>query len=268
VKPREAYDAFLGGICDINFIYVGYEPERWALNSVFGQLAIRLPVNENGSRVWDELWNKFPEMRNEFEGVEPLYKVIGAGSTLHHSKKEIRLPKDMAGSRIIVTGFKADFIKECGASPIDLPASEFYMSLERGVADAIMVSWLTFSGRGCSNLARYHTELNMGQNAFCLLMNAKKWASLPEDIQKIIKDNAIWARAQYYDIENNEQITAKEKILALPGHINIVPTENEIDQWLQYAMPAGQKWIEKRESSGKPGKAVFEETLRLSKSVK
>ncbi len=268
VKPQEAYDSLLGGICDINFVYAGYEPERWGLNSVFGQSAIRLPANENASRVWDELWNKFPEMRKEFQGVEALYKVVGIGSTIHHAKKEIRLPKDIIGSRVIVTGFNADFIKECGASPVDLPAQEFYMSLERGVADSIMVSWLTLTGRGCSNVVRYHTELNMGQNAFCLLMNAKKWASLPEDIQKIIRDNTVWARAQYYIIENQEQILAKEKTLALPGHVNIVPTPEEMDQWLQYAMPAAQKWIAKQESSGKPGKAVFEETLRLSKSIK
>ena len=268
VKPREAYDALLGGICDINFIYAGYETERWALNSVFGLSAIKLPVNEKASGVWDKLWNKFPEMRNEFEGVEALYKVIGQGSTLHHAKKEIRVPKDITGSRIIVTGFKSDFIKECGASPVDLPAPEFYMSLERGVADAVMVSWVTVYGRGCAELVPYHTELNMGQNAFCLLMNSEKWASLPNDIQKIIRDNTDWVREQYYIVENQLQTQAKEKTLALPGHVNIVPTASEIDQWMQYAMPSAQKWIARQESNGKPGEAVFEEALRLSKSVK
>ena len=106
------------------------------------------------------------------------------------SKKPLRGVADFKGLKIRApVGIGQDVFKLLGAAPVNIPGSEVYTSLERGVVDASDWSTLSMNHElGYHKLAKYPTypgfhSMPMGEMA----MNTRKWNSLPDDLKKLLE---------------------------------------------------------------------------------
>ena len=129
------------------------------------------------------------------------------------SKKPIRKLADFKGVKIRAPqGLGQDIFLRLGAAPVNLPGSEVYTALERGVVDAS--DWGTLSMNqdlGYHKLAPYpiypgYHSMPMADFA----VNMNRWNALPDDLKILVEDEV----RQFTDemIERNR--AADEKVLA------------------------------------------------------
>ena len=264
VKQADAYTSTMAGICDISYVSTLFEPGQFSLNNVMIQLAVSPPTDKRGIQLWDELWNEFPEMKEEFSKVKVLLKFLSGGTGLQLTKgKEARVPEDMRGMKIITNVTGVEMLKMVDASPIDLPAPEWYTALERELGEGLWTNTYVMNMFGCTELLPYHLDLGLGAGAHTYIMNLDRWNSLPPDIQKAIEDLAPW----WTDMQVNNSLEGQQRVWSKCeelGHTIVRPTMEEFQLWQDVALPSSDKWIETNEAKGKPAQEVFEEARRLS----
>jgi len=142
------------------------------------------------------------QMWMEYGGGKELARELYASHGLHHvggvwygvesmvSKKPVRTLADLKGLKIRAPqGMSGEIFARLGAAPVQLPGSEVYTALERGVVDAS--DWGTLSMNdelGYHKLARYPSypgfhSMPMGDVA----INKAKWDALPADLKAIVE---------------------------------------------------------------------------------
>jgi len=129
------------------------------------------------------------------------------------SKKPIRQLTDLQGVKIRAPqGIGQDIFQLLGAAPVNLPGSEVYTALERGVVDAS--DWGTLSMNqdlGYHKLAPY--PLYPGYHSMPMAdfaVNMSQWNKLPDDLKALVEaEVAIFATEM---IERNK--AADEAVLA------------------------------------------------------
>ncbi|WP_321447917.1 TRAP transporter substrate-binding protein [uncultured Cohaesibacter sp.] len=128
------------------------------------------------------------ELYNEL--VEP-YNVhlIGAAATgleAFVTKKPIRTVADLKGLKVRAPeGMVYEIFSKAGASPVNLPGSEVYTGLEKGVIDAADYTvFSTNQAQGLHQFARYPNYPGFHSLPMVAVsMNKEIWDGLPEDIK-------------------------------------------------------------------------------------
>ena len=105
--------------------------------------------------------------------------------------REINSVEDLAAaSRCAYPGLGGEVIQRAGATPVTMPGSEIYTSLQTGVVDA--AEWvgayndIAFGLHEAASFYYYPGWQEPGAGLE-LLINAEAWASLPEDLQAIVE---------------------------------------------------------------------------------
>ena len=222
---------------------------------------------EEGTEVYNKIFNTFPEIRNEFRGVKVMAARMGPAYQLHFTKKEVHVPEDLKGMKVIsVGGSMAKEMAHMGAAPMDVKVGDLYMSLDRGLAEGISCHVPILHAFGILKLLPYHTMFPGGaaMGPDMLLMNIKKWNSLPPDIQKIFEDLSPWLGQALIQADNGYEAMVIGKAKEL-GHTMTIPTPQEMQLWKNAVQPVHDKWIADTEAKGLPARAVYEEAKRLIK---
>jgi len=160
------------GFCSLPFLYNDYDHVKRVLYGPVGQ--------EVKKQATDTL------------GIEIL-SLGASGFRVFLSKKPIQTADDVRGLRLRVPEIPTwvEMAKALGANPTPIPAGEIYTALQTGVGDAseaptdYVVSSKTYEVAG--NVTRTHhifTEVSM-------MASASRMASLPANVQKVIRDAAV-----------------------------------------------------------------------------
>ena len=104
--------------------------------------------------------------------------------------REINSVDDLQGLKMRIPGLGGEVIQRAGATPVTMPGSEIYTSLQTGVVDAAeWVGAYNDVAFGLHETASYYyypgwQEPGAGLE---LLINAEAWASLPPDLQALVE---------------------------------------------------------------------------------
>ena len=104
--------------------------------------------------------------------------------------REINTPEDLMGLKIRIPGLGGEVFKRAGATPIAMPGSEIFTSLQTGAVDAAeWVGAYNDIAFGLHKAAKYYyypgwQEPGAGLE---LMINTQAWASLPPDLQSIVE---------------------------------------------------------------------------------
>jgi TRAP-type C4-dicarboxylate transport system substrate-binding protein len=265
---RDTYRTVQTGVADIGFWLPGVLPGIHTLNEYTLLPALGADSMMTATRVYHEMYKKFPELRAEFKGLRLLYASSMPPNQLHFTEKTgVHLPEDMKGIKLIGSASASDFINSTGAVLIFKPPSDYYMSLQKGLVQGSFQHWPFISAFKLEELFVSHT--NCGRGGFNLQMmgfwmNLDVWNKLPPEVHKAFDDSQEWLLQE--DIKINEILIDKANATAKEmGHeiVELTPEEKEI--WFKFAEPIRQKWVEKMEAEGKPGKAIYQEALKLIK---
>lgn len=261
-KGKDMRRSVARGLADIGVLTLNHDLTAYSLNSVVMLPILGIPNREAGTRIWMELLEKFPEMEQEFKGTIPLVRRIDLPHSLHSTKKPIRIPSDLENMKIASFGIGLKILDTMGASPIGLMPTEIYMGLERGVAEGAYATYFVSMLFRILDLIPYHNTTILNWWGMTTIMNARKWNSLPPDIRKIIEEESLKHGVNRNKLSKFQERKARE-IVERKGQTFIENTPEETKQWHDSAKKFHEEWIAKNEAKGLPGRAVYEEAVRL-----
>jgi len=269
VKLADVVPSTEKGICDIGDLVINVEDRRYALASILCLPFLTLVDPDMGVKIWNEVEEKFPEMKAEQKRFKVLYRHSSNGGHLHTVKKPVRRPSDVKGMKITCQGHLATIMKSVGASPLAVPVPEWYTALDRGMSEGQIMHYHGVYETKIYELLKYHTEIGEGiaLNLEQFIMNWDTWKSLPPDIQKLFDDLAPWLSDRVAELIQGV-VTEGKEVMKKAGHTFIKLTLEEERLWMDAALPLHREVLEKMEKRGLPAKAVYEEAKRVSQKYR
>lgn len=262
VKPQDSYPSTAKGICDVAFQVLVNDASRFPLNSVVDIPMMGWRDDKAASAIRRELFWKFPALQAEFKDVKVLWQVASNARNMHFVDKEVRVPEDMKGMKIIASGVSAKAMKDMGASPIVLLPPDWYTSLERGIVKGACSGWTTIYNHKVHTLMPFHLDMNLAYLGQGAIMNMDTWKKLPKDIQKIIDDLEPWVVEKMIESENAEALVSMDAARKL-GHKLTALSDQELKKWYDGARPVQELWLTENKKKGLPAQEVFDEAKRL-----
>ncbi len=260
----QMWASITGGVTDIGTVMLNEDSAHLVLNTIVKLQTAQVPEGIKGMQIWQELTNKFPDMAAEYGSMKLLFAYTTSPSALHTMKKEVHVPKDLQGMKIMAASkIDLDWMKLCGASPISMSSTDWYTSLERGLSEGLISPYQAMDIFGTTPLMKYHVEPAYGPNIIFILMNKDKWNSLTPDVQKVFDDLKPWAIDAFCQLKVGEGGNVKQKCKAAgQSFYTLSPEEHKL--WNDTAATITDQWIKQVEGLGKPGKAMHDEILKIS----
>jgi TRAP-type C4-dicarboxylate transport system substrate-binding protein len=217
------------------------------------------------SRMWFELQQTIPEFGAEFAKYKEIFHWLPMPAVLN-ANKVLRVPADFKGLKIQSSGMMMHLFRSIGAVPIRQSPPDWYTSLERGLIDGISTGIAAVTMFKLQEVTKVHilpAGDSFGFPAIAVIMNRKKFDSLPPAVQKAIDDQVQWASERMNAIDDAENPKSLEICRKL-GHTIVQLTPDEMKLWYAAVKPLQEKWIQDMEAKKLPGRKVFEEAKRLA----
>jgi TRAP-type C4-dicarboxylate transport system substrate-binding protein len=204
-------------------------------------------------------------MRAEFRDVKVLFFCSSSMLRLHTTTKPVRTLDDLKGMKIRTGGGpQADSIKALGAVPVTIGAADVYTALERKTVDGLLFPWEAVKAFRIYDVTKYHSSLALWAGDEYVIMNQKKWQSLPPDIQKIIESvSGAWGSDFASDAWEKEDMDSRDFVKGLKGHEVIDFSPTEVAKLRERVNPIYDKFITDNTKKGLPAKRVLDETVKL-----
>jgi TRAP-type C4-dicarboxylate transport system substrate-binding protein len=265
-KYVDQVQALEDGLIDITTTVLSWESARTPLHLVLTFPLMGFKDSVAASHMWFKLNETIPEFSAEFAKYKDLFHWLPLPANLN-GNKIYRVPSDLKGVRIQSTGIMGNIYRSVGASPLRQPPSDWYTSLDRGLIDAINIGIygaVMFKLQEVVNTHIFPYEDNFGRPAMAVIMNSKKYESLPPGVRQAINDNVEWASDKMSVIDDENTTEAFELVKKL-GHTIVTLTPDEMKLWNTAAEPLHEEWIEEMEAKGLPGRKVYEEAKRINR---
>ncbi|MBU2961365.1 TRAP transporter substrate-binding protein [Citreicella sp. C3M06] len=214
VAHSETMDAVAAGILDGHFTDTSYASGK---DAAFGLIANPVGAWSDPSQMFDFMANGGgKELMNEM--LEPYgLHFIGAttpGLEAFVAKVPLDGVADLQGLKLRAPeGMVQNVFAAAGAAPVNLPGSEVFTSLDKGVIDA--ADYNTFStnaAQGLHDVAKH--PVYPGFHSMPLIevsVNLSKWNSLPDDLKTAMEESvAEFAVYQSQTVHERDMEAAKE----------------------------------------------------------
>ncbi len=243
VSSTESLDAVSAGILQAQHSGPGYFSGKDAAFALLGDLQGGFEKPEQ-MQEWMEIGGGV-ELARELYARYNVHFVGGVwfGVESLVSKKPIRKLADFNGVKIRAPqGLGQDIFQRLGAAPVNLPGSEVYTALERGVVDAS--DWGTLSMNqdlGFHKLAPY--PIYPGYHSMPMpdfAVNINQWNALPDDLKILVEDEVRQFTNEM--IERNR--AADEKVLAQADQLGFEAIDLPTEERRKFRELAREVWKE------------------------
>jgi TRAP-type C4-dicarboxylate transport system substrate-binding protein len=174
--PAQQLQLVLEDTADFAFVLPGYTPERFPDNSV-----IELPGLFSGIREATQVYTSLIAI-NALRGYDELY-VIGALASepeTIHTRPPAGSLHELKGMRIRANNpVQGAALAGLGMVPVQLPINQAQSAISSGKLDGSMVGPAPLIEFGISRVASNHYLLGVSSAPLILVMNRKKFESLP-----------------------------------------------------------------------------------------
>jgi TRAP-type C4-dicarboxylate transport system substrate-binding protein len=260
------------GVADVTSTFAGLEDYMPLSYNIMFLPFMGYPSMAEGAKIYEQLYDKFEAIRDEYSGLKRLYSRCYAAIQIHTSKKVIKVPSDLKGVKIAcsTSGSIGELVKVLGGAPIQVHVADMNMALNTGVAEGWIQHFPAVQVFGAMPMLPYHTMLGEGgisMGVESMIMNFDSFNRLPDDIKKIVEEVSSWCGEELMKTDEGVIKWAMGEAKKL-NHTFTSLTPEEIKLWSEFAKPLHQKWITQMEAKGKPAKAIYQESKRLIKEYK
>jgi TRAP-type C4-dicarboxylate transport system substrate-binding protein len=248
--PMQVYDNVVKGIIDVGGCLLAYAPGRLPLSEVLQQ-PLGYKNGYQATKLANAYYDKFKP--KEFDEVKVMY-LHGAAPGFIMTKKAVNSIREVKGLRIKANAENADLVVNLGASPVTMPVSEAYDSLQRGVIDGTLFPIEALQGYKVGEVLKTVIEdyNSSYMTSFYVIMNKDKWNSIsPADQKAIEKINQDYIEKQgklWIELDTK----AKEWAIG-KGVKFIVDTPADQQYVLDQMKPIWKKYVDMAKGKGLPG---------------
>ena len=264
-NQREIVDILKAGTVDIAMIPPVNNQAKLPLTSI----ADSIPFEPKTIRKAVEAFMKLkdhPAIVAEWERWN--MKIIGAWGT---PPKEIASTKPLRNLSDI-KGVKGRFASETNAKlwsavggiPINIPYSEVYQALDKGIIDATVANPTALLLFKLKEVSKYYQNIPFGAVANAFAINQDSLNKLPQDIRQIVMETFSELGPRVIQISEDLD-RSQRKQLAEGGTQFVEFSAQGMEKWQN--MPEAKEiigeWIKDKESKGLPGKEILDTYLKL-----
>lgn len=249
-RMEDVIESVHGGVADIAYVAPGIIPGKMPVTNLLS-LPGQFDSGEQLAKVFLAMADG--SLKQEYDKLN--IKVVAASGTppyqIFTRSKVVRVPEDAKGLKLRGGGGDADdFMRDMGIAVINMPASDMYDALQKGVLDGVTYLQATAPANHLQEVTKQATE---GAPLMSLLaiyfVDKKRWDSFPPDIQQIIRsagEKMSIAMGKEYDRRN---VTEKKVFTDAGGTVNVL-TPAERAKWQEASKDAPAKMIKKMEGRG------------------
>jgi TRAP-type C4-dicarboxylate transport system substrate-binding protein len=258
----QCFDGVVKGISDLGMSVFAYTRGRFPMMEV-----LDLPMGYPNGRVATRVANEFFKTFNpkELEGVKVMY-LHAHGPGHLHTKTPVTTLEQIKGMKIRSTGLSAKIVEALGAVPVAMPQGQTYEALQKGVVDGTFAPIETLKGWKQAEVVKSTTDSSgIGYTAaMFVVMNLKKWNSLPADVRKLMEE----VSGQWIDEHGKawDQLDEEGRKYSLDlGNkiVSLSPSENA--RWQKAAQPIIEGYIKDVSGKGLPAQKAVTEVESLIK---
>lgn len=185
----------LDGVADIAFVNPALVPGRFPDDQVFELPGLVTNMKE-GVQLYGALLQS-----NSLRGYSD-YFVVGSfmNANAHvFARKPIKSVNDLKGMKVRISGAViGQTVKELGVVPVLMPPNEVVEAMGRGTIDALTTVPAAMIDFGIDRVTTHDYLIELGTNPFAVLMNRKKYESLPKAAQDVLaKYSPGWINDTY-----------------------------------------------------------------------
>jgi TRAP-type C4-dicarboxylate transport system substrate-binding protein len=268
-KMLDNSKAVQSGIADMSEYNIGSSAGLQELSRVLQLPFMGHTSYKEANAVFYQLYNKYPEIQAEWQGIKVLGVRAMVGYHLFFTNKEVHLPADMKGLKMISDQAWVELLNGAGAAPVQIGYGDWYTSLERGLVQGIPTHFVAAYAMKFLDLVPYVTvfgDVGASNSQGSFLMSLDTWNSLPADLQAVVQEAADWWVQAVTDSDSAEQVTAISYAKEKGFHLTYLTAE-EIQQWQDLAMKTEHaKWLENNASKG--GQKIYDDAIKMIKEYK
>lgn len=156
--------------------------------------------------VYDCLASRFPGFGKELEGLHVLAVQGGNFPGVLTVNRPIRHLADFRGLRLRAQSDAVDVLRELGADPVNMPMSEVYSALAKGVIDGVVAPADTIKSLHFSEVAKHFTTIRFSRGAYpARAISDRAFERLPADLQELL----LHSRKDWETALNRELLKAE-----------------------------------------------------------
>ncbi len=248
-KVNRQADQVRSGVIDIAIGLRGIPRGRFPASSV-----VELPfVVQNADSGSKALWQLYKEgdLGSEYKDFKVLALYTHHGGLIHTRDKPVRVLTDLKGLRLRTPSAAiSSMLESQGASPVGMPPSQIYENLQKGVIDGLVATWDLIGAVKANELLKYHTDARAYTAAFYVVMNKKKYDSLPANVKAVLDgltgDAMVAKFGDWWDQWDQRGYDEAKK----RGNEIITVTDETRKQWKLAMQPMVEAYLEGLKKQG------------------
>jgi TRAP-type C4-dicarboxylate transport system substrate-binding protein len=220
-------DLVVSGTVDLAYVVPGMTRDRFTDNYI-----IEMPGFYRDMREATFVYTRLVA-NNALKGYEDFF-VVGAYVTQPeniHGRTPIGSLNDLKDKKIRVNNpGQAAALDKLGAIPILMQIFQISGALASGRLDAALAPPTTLVDFGIRRVATYHYLLGTGGAPLLLVMNRKKFESLPQSAQDLIrKHSGEWTAQRFINTYEPAERETMQQLRSDPNRKVIMPSSQDLD---------------------------------------
>ncbi len=266
-KRSEAMNSVRTGIADMAEATFGANPGQFPFHSQIFSAASPSKALNNSQEFLEEFYTDFPELlTKEISGVKLLFThSYPVGDCIMTKKAPVRTIADLKGKKIGFEGggLRFEKVKSLGVSVVGMSMADLYQGMQSGVIDGIAMDFDPLISRRYGEEVKHVTLLNITGTGFYLVMNQKKYDSLPDDLKKVIDDMSEYGSQKVKEFWAENVYGSLEKwINEMGGTVYMLSDDDyaKADSMVEKPIEA---WFKSLEQAGYPAQKMQERFYQL-----
>ncbi len=238
-KPAEALDAVARG--DVEMISLA----NWYLSALSPKVAafdvpflFKDVVSMNKfltSPLAGEMWKPL-----EAKGIVCVASAATGPYSIITGGKEVKLPADAKGLKVRSLGDGSLTWLAVGANPVDLPAGDIFIAMQRGMIDAADIGPISVKERNLFEVTKFYLDTFIHSTAITQLANKKFLDSMPADIKEQVMKHIKAAEQKHHEVVVEVSKKAVAEIKEKGGKVHVM-TPEERAAWVKAVQPVYEK---------------------------
>lgn len=256
------FDQVRSGVVDFSIGIPGI-PRGRHQRTVLIELPFTVPDSKVGTCALMSMKDTF---QPDFPGAHILLLTVTEPSAVH-TVGEVATLDDLSGLRMRTpTPAITALLEEIGSTPVGMPPTEIYESVERGVVDGNIMPWGPVGAFKLHEVLNYHIDAKINPVSMYILMNEAKYNEMPEDLQTIIDEASaeVFANWPKWWVETDQAAIDAAKAA---GNTIIEMPDEDRNAWRDRLQPVIDGYL--AEKSGLPAEeaeALYSDILASVKT--
>ncbi|MBP1707405.1 MAG: dicarboxylate transporter subunit DctP, partial [Chloroflexi bacterium] len=185
-------------VADLGWISTAAYPGKFSLAEV-STLPFMFPNATVGSKVSWEIFNKYPEIRSQWQENKVLTTLTSDPYFIVSAREFYTKIEDLKYKKIRAFSHQSyDLINALGGSSVMVSISECYLALEKGVIDGMLINADDYVNMSMYEVAPYITYLPTMCDYHAIVMNLATWNSYSQTIRNQIMSAAGGAASNLF----------------------------------------------------------------------